>query len=389
MTSTAETIVASAPDTRQNPWLTWLGVAFFTYLVLLSVGTVGTGFKWVSGGTEGAQELFAFATNPFLSLLIGVLATALVQSSSTVTSVIVGLVAGGLPVASAIPMVMGANIGTTITNTLVSLGHIREKAEFKRAFSAATVHDVFNLLCVLIFLPLELIFGFLEKISAFFANLLVGGQSLSVSSLNFIKPITKPIINETQWLLSKVFPETLAAVCMILLGIGLIFIAITAIGRLLKRAMVGRAKHILHTAIGRGPLTGITSGAIVTVLVQSSSTTTSLAVPLAGSGVFKPRDIYPFTLGANIGTTITALLASTAVTGVGALLSLQIALVHLFYNLLGVIFIFSVPFLREVPLILAQKLADFASERHTLAAFYVFFVFFGVPSVCLLVSSVL
>jgi sodium-dependent phosphate cotransporter len=389
MTSSAESIVAPVHSSRSNPLVTWLGVAFFTYLILLSVGTVGAGFKWLSGGTAAAAELFSFATNPFLGLLIGVLATALVQSSSTVTSVIVGLVAGGLPIASAIPMVMGANIGTTITNTLVSLGHIRDKEEFKRAFSAATVHDFFNLICVVIFLPLELMFGVLEKISHYFAGLLVGGESLSVKSLNFIKPITKPVIGEFKTALSSVFPETFAAVAMILFGVVLIFVAITMIGRLLKHAMVGRAKRILHTAIGRGPLSGITSGAVVTVLVQSSSTTTSLAVPLAGSGVFKPRDIYPFTLGANIGTTITALLASTAVTGPGAVLSLQIALVHLFYNLLGVALIFGTPFLREIPLMLAQRLANFASEKHTLAALYVFAVFFGIPGICLFVSTAL
>lgn len=389
MTSSAESLVVAAPtSSKTSPWVTWIGVAFFTYLILLSVGTVGAGFKWVSGGAEGAAELFAFATNPFLGLLIGVLATALVQSSSTVTSVIVGLVAGGLPIESAIPMVMGANIGTTITNTLVSLGHIRDKNEFKRAFSAATVHDFFNLMCVMIFLPLELMFGLLEKSSHYLAGLLVGGDSLSVKSFNFIKPITKPIIGEMKGALSTVFPETFAAVVMILLGVAMIFASITMIGRLLKRAMVGRAKKILHAAIGRGPISGITSGAIVTVLVQSSSTTTSLAVPLAGSGVFKPRDIYPFTLGANIGTTITALLASTAVTGPGAVLSLQIALVHLLYNLLGVAVIFGSP-LREIPLKLAQKLANFASEKHTLAALYVFVVFFGVPGLCLFVSSTL
>ncbi|MEI5617209.1 thymidylate synthase, partial [Streptomyces brasiliscabiei] len=90
---------------------------------------------------------------------------ALIQSSSTVTSIIVGLVAGGLPVELAIPMIMGANIGTTVTNTLVSLGHVRYKDEFKRAFASATIHDFFNLLAVAIFLPLEMAFGILEKIS--------------------------------------------------------------------------------------------------------------------------------------------------------------------------------------------------------------------------------
>ncbi|MFP3345087.1 Na/Pi cotransporter family protein, partial [Halomonas sp. SIMBA_159] len=86
-------------------------------------------------------------------------------------------------------------------------------------------------------------------------------------------------------------------------------------------------RDILKSAIGRGPVHGIVSGSIVTILVQSSSTTTSLMVPLVGTGVLKVRDVYPFTLGANIGTCITALLAATAISGDHAVFALQIALV--------------------------------------------------------------
>ena len=158
----------------------WLILLAGVYAILVSVGMVGSGFKWVSGGKEGALELFAFATNPFVALLIGILATSLVQSSSTVSSVVVGLVAGGLPIQIAIPMIMGANVGTTITNTLVSLGHVRKKSEFKRAFAAATVHDFFNLICVALFLPLEIIFGFLAKASETVSTYLIGGDSMSI-----------------------------------------------------------------------------------------------------------------------------------------------------------------------------------------------------------------
>ncbi|MFP3423403.1 Na/Pi symporter, partial [Bacillus sp. SIMBA_161] len=75
---------------------------------------ISTGFQ-LAFGSE-AEALFAFATNPFLGLMIGILATALIQSSSTVSAIVVSLVAGGLPVSTAVPMIMGANVGTTITN---------------------------------------------------------------------------------------------------------------------------------------------------------------------------------------------------------------------------------------------------------------------------------
>ena len=123
--------------------LAWVSISVLVYLLMVGVGIIGSGFEWVSGGAEGAEALFAFATNPIIGVMLGTLTTALLQSSSTVTSIIVALVAGGMPVEIAIPMVMGANMGTTITNTIVSLGNIREDKAFHRSFSAATVHDYY------------------------------------------------------------------------------------------------------------------------------------------------------------------------------------------------------------------------------------------------------
>ncbi len=383
---TAGTLPESRREDLAAQFLSWATIVALIYAILLAVGMIGSGFKWAAGGREGAEQLFAFATNPFMGLIMGTMATALVQSSSTVTSVIVGLVAGGLPVTTAIPMIMGANIGTTITNTLVSLGHIRSKEEFRRAFSAATVHDFFNLLSVIIFLPLEMAFGFLEKISLFLSKFILGGDSYSIGSLNFIKPITKPIIGTFKDTLSPL-PEPLGGIVLVALGILMIFAAITLLGKLLRKVMVGRAKHILHGAIGRGPVTGIASGTAVTVLVQSSSTTTSLVVPLAGTGIFRVRDIYPFTLGANIGTCITSLLAATAISGPSAIFALQIALVHLIYNVLGVVVIFGIRVLRELPVLGAETLARVATERKSVALAYVLGVFFVIPGILMAITS--
>lgn len=375
--SNANQVHAVEPSTAQTV-LRWLGVVLFIYLLLVAVGMIGAGFKSAAG--DSAKELFQFAANPFLGLLIGALCTALIQSSSTVTAIIVGLVAGGMPVTIAVPMVMGANIGTTITNTLVSLGHVRDKEEFQRAFSAATVHDFFNLIAVLVFLPLEIMFGFLERASSFMLQWIAGGDSLSMKGLNFIKPLTKPLIKTIQDLfefLPGIFPGVVLAV----LGVVVILVSITLVGRLLKVLMVGRVKDILHRTIGRGPLSGIASGAVVTVAVQSSSTTTSLMVPLVGTGVLKLRDIYPFTLGANIGTTITALLAATAVIGDNAVLALQIALIHLLFNVAAVVLLYGIPFTRNIPLYLAEKFAAVAAERKLVAIAYIFGVFFVLPGI--------
>ncbi|WP_205856201.1 Na/Pi symporter [Phytoactinopolyspora endophytica] len=362
----------------------WLMVAGLIYLLISAVSVIGSGFKTATG--DQAEQLFQFATNPIVGLTVGIVATALIQSSSTVTSIIVGLVAGGLPVSVAVPMVMGANIGTTVTNTLISLGYARQKEEFRRAFSAATVHDFFNLLAVAIFLPLEMMFGFIERFALVLAEPLAGGGDCSMSDANVIGTLTSPVTDTVADVASPL-PTALEGIAMILIGTVLIFTAIRYIGRLLKSLLVGRAQRILHAAIGRGPISGMASGCAVTVLVQSSTTSTSLMVPMAGSGALSLRQIYPFTLGANIGTTVTALLASTAVTGVHAVHALEIALVHLLFNIFAVALIYSVPFLREIPLIGARWLSGLAVKQKMYAVSWVLGTFILLPGVLILATS--
>ncbi|MDJ0510337.1 MAG: Na/Pi symporter [Crocosphaera sp.] len=366
-----------------NKVLEWLGVIILVYLLITAVSLIGSGFKSAAG--EKAEELFAFATNPFAGLIVGTIGTALIQSSSTVSSIIVGLVAGGLPVTVAVPMIMGSNIGTTITNTLVSLGHIRSQEEFRKAFAAATIHDFFNLISVFIFLPLEITTHCLEKSALFLSKFLIGEETKSIDKFNFIQAITQPftnLIKET----TSVFSEPFNSLALILFGIVLIFISIFYIGKLLKILMIGKAKVMLKTAIGKNPILGIFSGTIVTILVQSSSTTTSLVVPLAGTGLLTLEDIYPFTLGANIGTCVTALLAATAVSE-NSIAALEIAMVHLLYNVFGVIVIYSIPFLRKLPILGATILADVASKKKYLAFIYIVGVFFILPAILLGISS--
>jgi len=363
------------PVSRQ--WLSWLIVVALIYLLLAAVGAIGGGFKSAAG--ENAKELFAFATNPFVGLMIGLVATALIQSSSTVTSIIVGLVAGGLPVQIAIPLIMGANIGTSLTSTIVALGHVRNGEEFRRAFSAATVHDAFNILAVTILLPIELLFHPLQISSEAIAGLLVSDASLDMGSVNVMKTILQPASDLLKFTVSWLPGPIWQGVALIIIGIGLILFVVSAIGRVLRKVMVGRAKDIMHASVGRGPISGMASGTIITVLVQSSSTTTSLIVPLAGTGVFSMRQVYPFTLGSNIGTCVTALLAATAITGGNAVLALQIALVHLFFNVLGIALIYGLPFLREIPPRIAEGLATLAQRNKLYVAGYIGGIFFVLP----------
>ncbi|MGO2008910.1 Na/Pi symporter [Vreelandella alkaliphila] len=376
--STSEVVLPTQgerPGTSQ--WLSWLIVIGLVYLLLAAVGAIGDGFKIATA--SNAKELFSFATNPMIGLVIGVVATALIQSSSTVTAIIVGMVAGGLPVSIAIPLIMGANIGTSLTSTIVSLGHVRSGEEFRRAFSAATVHDAFNIVAVAILLPLEMMFGFLEKTSALLAGFFVSDASVDMKSVNFMKmaisPATDLLSASVSWLPNQVW----MGVALIVIGVALILFVVTAIGKVLRKVMVGKARDIMHASVGRGPVSGMCSGAIITLLVQSSSTTTALIVPLAGTGVFNLRQVYPFTLGTNVGTCITALLAATAISGPTAVLAMQIALVHLMFNLVGILTIYGLPFLRGIPPSIATGLAELAQKNKLYVVAYILGVFFVLP----------
>lgn len=369
-----------------TPLIPWLSVLGLVYMLLVAVGMIGDGFKWAAGGAEGAAALFQFATNPFMGLIIGTMATALVQSSSTVTSIIVGLVAGGLPVNIAIPMIMGTNIGTTLTSTLVSLGSLGKRKVFRRSFAAATVHGFFNVLAVFIFMPLEMLTGFFEKSSAWLSGIIYSDAGSGAGGLDFIKPLTKPVVHLFSDLY-QLLPGRLGGIVLALTGLVFIFVSITLLGKILKQLMVGKAKDLMHKAIGHGPVSSITSGALITILVQSSSTSTSLVIPLVGSGVFKLKEIYPFTLGANIGTCITALLAATTLSGPMAAAGLQIALVHVLFNVSGVLLIYSNPLLRNIPYRTARRFAQVASRRKSLVLAYVAGVFFILPGLLILVTG--
>ncbi|GIS36095.1 MAG: hypothetical protein Ct9H90mP7_1030 [Candidatus Neomarinimicrobiota bacterium] len=159
-------------ETSSNKLVLYLRIAAVfavLYLFLVSIGMIGSAFKGLGRGF--AESLFQSQASPFIGLFIGILATGLIQSSSTTTSLVVGMVAAGtfgndpkLAVAAAVPYIMGANIGTSITNTIVSLGHIVNREEFKRAFSASVVHDFFNILAVVVIFPFEVIFGVISRL---------------------------------------------------------------------------------------------------------------------------------------------------------------------------------------------------------------------------------
>lgn len=370
----------STQASRASLWWQWLLILVLVYLLMVSVGVLSQGFRGISGGSDGAAAIFEFANNPLVGVILGVLATALVQSSSAVTSVIVGLVGGGLPIAIAIPMIMGSNMGTTVTNTLAALGSLNDSEAFNRSFSAATVHDFFNLFTIVIFLPLELLFHPLEQLSGSMANWIQGSEDLSVQQFDFIRAITRPLINQIRDLI-RLLPGGIDSIVMILVGITSVLAVIYGLNILLKKVVKGSAQRLFNAAIGKNAGLAVLSGLVTTLIVQSSTLTTVLIVPMAGAGIFTLAQVYPFTLGANIGTPITALMSATAITGNYQVVALQVAIVHFLYNALGVALFAAVPPLYKLPMRSAQALANGARRSPWIVPGYLLGVFFVIPGI--------
>jgi sodium-dependent phosphate cotransporter len=352
------------------------------FLFLVAIKMLGSSFKLL--GKDFVNTLITTNMNPFTGLFVGVLATVLVQSSSVTTSLVVGLVSGGvLSVGNAVPIVMGANIGTTVTNALVSFGHVSKREEFRRAFSGSIIHDFFNLIAVAILLPIEIMTGFLQNSAAYLSSVFYGVGGVEFESP--IKVVVGSVVKMIQQMFIDYLPlsEKATGVLMIIVSCLLIFICLFGLVKLLRKIMIGRIVHVLDRALSRSVVITMSLGVLITVAVQSSSITTSLLVPLLGAGIITLETAFPIILGANIGTTVTALLASLSGTQAG----LTIALVHLLFNISGIIMIYPLKTTREIPLRMARWLGDKVMERRRVAVVFVLLVFFIIPFGVMLISK--
>lgn len=357
--------------------LVHLVVALYAFLVaieLMSESIAALADTGVLGGSEG--EVFTGVSNPFAGLAIGILFTVLVQSSSTTTSTIVAVVgSGALSVENAVPMILGANIGTTITSTLVSVGHVRRSGEFRRAFAAATVHDFFNIMAVALLLPLELATGFLSRSAATLTGWIGPGGGTHYKSP--IKAAIQAGHHAIQGLLEGTgLAGTTLGVVSLTLGVLLTFLCLHQITGSMQRVIAGRMERALNRSLESSGLVPLLIGIAITVAVQSSSITTSLMVPMCAAGVMSLERAFPIMLGANIGTTVTALLASMAQDRPEAL---TIALVHLLFNASGVLLVYPVPAVRRVPARLATGLATLATRSPVYVVLYVLGAFVALP----------
>lgn len=382
---------------------------FFLYFFLFGLDLLGSGAKVMGGCTAGA--LFGDDMNPVGGLMVGIVATVLMQSSSTTTSIVVSLVgADTVSVKQGIYMIMGANIGTSVTNTIVAVGHMGEEDQLERAFAGATVHDMFNFLSVAVLMPIEVVSGFLFH----FTEALIrdfksqDGEKWQGPVKRLVSPLSKRVIIVNKDVTTNIakqiatcgtfYPnngtlsceddnnplsckpglitcdkkadipycpaffdpkatesaDQTAGLCAFIIGLILLFICLFALIKILQATLMGASTRLLYKATSINGYLSILIGTGLTMLVQSSSITTSVLTPLVGVGALRLEQMLPLTLGANLGTTLTAILA--------ALLSkptaMQVALAHLVFNLLGIIIWYPLPAMRRVPLRAATRLGQ-------------------------------
>uniref|UniRef100_A0A8C1C882 Sodium-dependent phosphate transport protein 2A n=1 Tax=Cyprinus carpio carpio TaxID=630221 RepID=A0A8C1C882_CYPCA len=426
----------------------------FLYMFICSLDILSSAFQLAGGKVAG--DIFkdnAVLSNPVAGLVVGILVTVLVQSSSTSTSIVVSLVSSGLlDVGSAIPIIMGSNIGTSVTNTIVALMQAGEREEFKRAFAGATVHDCFNWLSVLVLLPLEAITGVMRLMSGAVVesfNIVTGENGPELLKV-ITEPLTKRIIQLDKavivgiatgqevlrnkslikvWCQTRIMVKNVSIMpsenstvqttslhmhsekCTHLfvetglsdLAVGLILLAssllvlctcLLLLVKFLNSLLQGQVAKAIQKIINAdfpfpfGWLTGylaILVGAGMTFVVQSSSVFTSAITPLIGIGVISIERAYPLTLGSNIGTTTTAILAALASPGDKLAAAFQVALCHFIFNVLGILLWYPVP-LSRLPIRMARFLGEQTAKYRWFAVLYLILCFLLLPSIVFALS---
>uniref|UniRef100_A0A3P8TG99 Sodium-dependent phosphate transport protein 2A n=1 Tax=Amphiprion percula TaxID=161767 RepID=A0A3P8TG99_AMPPE len=420
------------------------------FLFVCSLDTLSSAFQLAGGKVAG--DIFqdnAVLSNPVAGLVVGILVTVLVQSSSTSTSIVVSLVASGLlEVRSAVPVIMGTNIGTSVTNTIVAMMQAAERTEFQRAFAGATIHDCFNWLSVLVLLPLEVVSGLMTRLSHLLVSSfkLQRGEEAPELLKVITEPVTKLIIQLDKCVITGIamgdedmrnrslvkewcqtdlvmFPGNVSTencghthdllwssrvkcthlfvstelsdltVGLILLAASLavLCICLLLLVKLLNSLLKGQVAKVIHKVVNTdlpypfGWLAGYIAmfvGAGVTFVVQSSSVFTSAITPLIGIGVISLERAYPLTLGSNVGTTATALLAALASPGNKLATAIQIALCHLFFNVFGILLWYPLPFMR-LPIRMAGVLGERTAKYRWFAVLYLLICFLLLPSLVL------
>ena len=237
-----------------------------------------------SAGSKMKQLIGYLTRNRLLAVLVGAFITAIIQSSGATTVMIVGFVNAGLmTLVQAVGVIMGANIGTTITAWIVSLGQLGDAVKVLKP--------------------------------EFYAPLLVGIGAILVL---FSKKPKKKMIGE------------------IIVGIGLLFLGLSFMSESISPYTDAPIFSKAFQVVGSNPFLGILIGIVVTALLQSSSASVGILQTLAINGVVTTNAAVFITLGQNIGSCVTAIISSAGTTRNAK----RAACMHLLFNIAGAVIFF-------------------------------------------------
>lgn len=323
-------------------------------------------------GKSAVETIILATSNPFTGLFIGLLITAMIQSSSTTTAMVVALVASGsITIESAVPIIMGANVGTTITSTIVSMGFINKKKDFRRAVTAGTYDGFFNILIVIILFPLEYYYGFLSNISLWIAGYFFSPSSAPVETTFAAK--WSLFGSVTDFLLTIIPSGFLLA----LLSFVLLFTSILLFRKLISDLLLAGSPERFSRFFFKNAWKSFFWGMVTTAAIRSSTITISVVVPIVAQKIVSLRKAAPFILGANIGTTITAFIA--AFLNVNTSTAISIAISHFLFNFIGVLIFYPIPLLRKIPLEFANRLGRLTLKYRLSGFVYILLAFFFIP----------
>jgi sodium-dependent phosphate cotransporter len=321
-------------------------------------------------GKDAVQTIIQLTLNPFTGLFIGLLITAMIQSSSTTTAIVVAMVASGsLTLQSAIPMIMGANVGTTITSTIVSLGFISKKKEFRRAVSTGTYHCFFNLLTVLILFPLEYYYSLLTVLSTGIAYYIFNPSSITSHAAVLQWSGLNPFVD---WL-----ADYIPGFILILISFALLFGSILLFRKVISNLLKAKSPEAFSRFFFKNPMKSFGWGLLTTAAIRSSTITTSVVVPIVAKKIVTLKEAAPFIMGANVGTTITAFIA--VLLNANASEAISIAIAHFLFNVFGVILFFPIPVLRKIPIKLASGLGKLTLRYPLVCFLFILVTFFFIP----------
>ena len=389
----------SSALSRWEIWLRSLLFLFLIYLFLCAVKMFGASTDLLRNEYKTSVDaLFSGMRNPFVGLCVGIFATALMNSSSATTSLVVALVAMNvIPIEHAVPVVIGANIGASITSMVVSLGNITNKKAFVLGYGVPFIQDWYSIITATVCLSLEFSFHFMSRTAMWLAGLLVqfGGSAAEAAGsagtaaaemsgswlCNPIPVLVEAPVKLDRFLLIDLmhFPNTACAILMGILGLGILFFALVNMTKNMKILMADKVEEWINAVLSKNGFLGLFIGWIVTMIIQSSGITTSLVVPLVASNILKIRTAYPLILGAKLGTPITGILAALAFLGTPAgLPAMAIALVHFLFNAIGVGLLYPIPALR-FPVFLTEWLCPILGKHRVHVILWGVCVFILIP----------